>query len=568
MLLSTPEQIEFYSSSGLWGEDRLDLVFARNAEQRADELALLDDQGLHGISGRRPQCLSFIRAWRRTVALSEFLTGIGMKSDTVVALLLPPSADAAVFTLAASRMGIIVAPIALTSGELEIREKLEQVGAKAIVCCSHYEDEPVAERVRNVAADMFSIRFVFCIGENAPEGLIDLGEILDEEDKVDEETLFQHSFQAGANNVLGIHWSSAGSDMARPIGRSHNQFISMARYIHEQTDLAEGSCVFVTHHMSGLIGFVAGLVGGLFFGARVQFHNFKTVHGYIEALSEFGGQHIVIPGGFWEEVHAQLPMNVREQLVSVTLVWNRKHVEQSVFSENESAARLIDLTNFKDLVLFSQIRRHPSEVGSVPLGSINSIHDPELVWMETSLFGIEESRAQSENMIVGGELCLKGAMLPLCAFPQAGAIDGAPLKATEDGFVHTEIGCHLVTEEHGDQRALFRPLGDLGDVLNVGGFAERGVDLDALYKECIVVSDAAAFLVPSESGGPAHLMAALVVEDKELAREEFYAFLKAKRVSSMKWPRDIILVEAIPRHTNGKVMRDRLIEASQVADVA
>ncbi|WP_319414348.1 class I adenylate-forming enzyme family protein [uncultured Cohaesibacter sp.] len=569
MLLSTPEQIENYTTSGLWGEDRLDLVFARHAEQRADDLALIDDQSLHSVSGRRPQCLSFIRTWRRVVAVSEFLTGIGMKSDTVVAMLIPPSSDAAVLALVASRMGIILAPIPLTSGEADLREKLEQVGAKAIVCCSHYEDEPVAERVRNVAADMFSIRFVFCIGENAPEGLIDLGEILDQEDNVDEESLFQHSRQIGANVVLAIHWSAAGSDVAQPIGRSHNQLLAIGRYVHEQTVLQAENCLFVTHHMSGLVGFAVGLVGALDIGARIQFHNFRTTHGFVEALAEFGGQHVSLPGSLWQGAHDLLPMNVREQLISVSLVWNRAHAEQSVYGENETAARLIDLTNFKDLVLFSQLRRHPSEVGSIPLGSINSLIDPAKVWMETFLFGMEEARkAQPDAAIIGGELCVRGAMLPECAFPLAGAIEGKALRATEDGFIHTEIGCHLVTEEHGEQRALFRPLGDLGDVLSFGGFAERGEDLDSLYRECIVVSDAAAFIVPSEDEGPAHLMAALVVDDKDIAREEFYAFLKNKRVSRMKWPRDIIFVEAIPRRTNGKVMRESLIEASQVADVA
>nr|WP_319389184.1 class I adenylate-forming enzyme family protein [uncultured Cohaesibacter sp.] len=568
MLLSTPEQIEFYSSSGLWGEDRVDLVFARHAEQRPDELALIDDQSLHSVSGRRPQCLSFIRTWRRVVGLCEFLTGIGMKSDTVVAMLVPPSADAAVLTLVASRMGIILAPIPLTSGEADLREKLEQIGAKAIVCCSHYENEPVAERVRNVAADMFSIRFVFCIGDNAPEGLIDLGEILSEEDKVDEETLFQHALQAGANSILAIHWSSAGSEQARPIGRSHNQLLTIARYAHEQTDLGAESCVFVTHHMSGLIGFAVGLIGALETGARLQFHNFRSLPKFVNALAEFGGQHIYLPGALWEDAHTLLPMSVREQLVSISLVWNRAHAEQSVFGENETAARLIDVTNFKDLALFSQIRRHPSEVGSVPLGAINSLRDPSQVYMETFLYGMEEARAKGDAGIIGGELCVKSAMLPDCAFPLAGAVEGERLRATEDGFVHTEIGCHLVTEEHGDQRALFRPLGDLVDVLVFGGFAERGEDLDALYRECIAVSDAAAFVVPSEGGGPAHLMAALVCDDKETAREEFYAYLKAKRVSSMNWPRDIIFVEAIPRRTNGKVMRESLLEASQVANVA
>ena len=568
MLLSTPEQIETYSSAGLWGEDRLDLVFARHAQTRPDELALIDDQSLHSVSGRRPQCLSFIRTWRRVVSLCEFLTGIGMKSDTVVAMLVPPSTDAAVLTLAASRMGLILAPMPLTSGEAELSAKLEQVGAKAIVCCSHYEQEAVAERVRNVAAEMFSIRFVFCIGDAAPEGLIDLGEIMEEEDKIEEETLFDHALQIGANSVLAIHWSSAGSEQGLPIGRSHNELLSIARYMQEQTGLCEDHCAFVMHHMSGLVGFAVGLLGALDVGARVQFHSFRVMHGLVSSLSEFGGQHVFLPGPLWQDTHALLPMNVREQLVSVVLVWNRAHAEQSVFGENETAARLLDMTNFKDLAVFSQIRRHPSEVGSVPLGTINSLVEPSKVWMETFLYGMEESRLKGDGTIIGGELCLKGPMLPNCAFPQAGAIEGKVLRATEDGFIHTEIACHLVTEEHGDQRALFRPLGDLGDVLSFGGFSERGEDLDALYRECIVVSDAAAFVVPPEGHGTAHLMAALVVDDKDSAREEFYAFLKDKRVSSMKWPRDIIFVEAIPRRTNGKVMRESLIEASQVANVA
>ena len=216
-----------------------------------------------------------------------------------------------------------------------------------------------------------------------PEGLIDLGDILDGEDNVDEDRLFDHGGQANSNSVLAIHWSSAGSEQARPIGRSHNQLLAIGRYIHEQTDLSSEHCSFVNHHMSGLIGFAVGVVAALDVGARIQFHNFRTLGRYVDALAEFGGQHVVLPGGLWQEAHELLPMHVREQLISIILVWNREHAEQTVFGENETAARLIDLTNFKDLALFSQIRRHPSEVGSIPLGSINSLRDPSLVWMET-----------------------------------------------------------------------------------------------------------------------------------------------------------------------------------------
>ena len=569
MLLSTAEQIKSHHSSGLWGDQRLDHIFARHVQDRADDLVFIDDQDLNNVTGRTPQCLSFNSAWRKVVALASFLTGIGMKSDTVVAMMLPPCADAAIFTLVASRLGLIIAPIPLTSGEAELRERLEQVGAKAIVCCPHYESESVAERARNVAADMFSIRFVFAIGDGAPEGLIELQSVLDAEDDVDEDTLFDETDVPPADAILSVHWNAASSQPARPIGRNHNQLLCLARQLSEQTGLEAGDCAFVTHHLSGLTGFAAGLVAAIDKAARLQFHHFETMEKYSALLGEFGAQHIMLPGSQWQALHQRLEMTVREQLKSVSLVWSRSHVGQTEVKENETAARLVDLTNFGDLALFGQIRRHPSEVGSVPLGSIESRETTGAAFMETYLFGIDESRALAEDNIVGGELCLKGAMVPECAFPKAGAVDGETLRSTPEGFVHTEIACHLVTEEHGDQRAMFRPLGDVGDILSMGALTERAEDLDALYRSCDGVEDAAAFVVPSKQAGPAQLMAALVVhDDHDKARHMFYHSLKARNVASTRLPRDVIFVAAIPRNTSGQVQRDSLLAVSNISDVA
>ncbi|WP_319531876.1 class I adenylate-forming enzyme family protein [uncultured Cohaesibacter sp.] len=568
MLLSTPDEIEHYRTSGLWGEQRVDQLFVQHVKERGDEIALIDDQDHHAITGRKPQCLSFIRTWRRVVGLCNFLSGIGMKTDTVVAVMLPPCADAAVLTLAASRMGYILAPLPLTSGEAEMRQKIEQLGAKAIVCSAHYESEPIAERARNVAADLFSIRFVFSIGEGAPEGLIELQSVLDDEDSVEDEELWDIPAQPSSDAVFSINWSAATSQPAQAIGRNHNQLLSAARHVHEQTDLEAGDCMMVVHHMTGLVGLAVGVIGAFDKGARVQFHHFRTGAALSEAMCEFGTQHVCLPGTQWPVLHAVLPMDVREQLKSVMLVWNRSHRSKRVFGQNETAARLLDITNFGELAVFCQLRRHPDEIGSIPLGAIAARSVDDANWMETYLFGMDESRAESKGQLVAGELCLKSAMLPKSAFPVAGAIDGVALKATEDGFIHTDIGCHLVTEEHGEERALFRPLGDLSDILTMGALSERASDLDALYKQCVGVHDAGAFLVSGTGDGPSRLMAALVVDDQEIARENFFAFLKDRKVSSTRWPRDIIFVEAIPRNTKGVVQRDSLIEAAEISKVA
>lgn len=566
MLLSTPEQVEHYHSKGLWTDERLDQIFARHVEQRPDELAFIDDQGLSDVTGRAPQCLTYGRAWLRVLGLCSFLSGIGVKPDTVVAMLVPPSVDAALISLVASRMGLILAPMSLSLGEADLREKLEQIGAKAVVCCAHYEDVNVAEQVRNVAAEMFSIRFVFCVGGEVPDGLIDFAPMLEDEETALAEDFDASPVERSADNAFVLHWTSATSRESLPIARNHGQILAVARMVNEQNSIGSADCAMVVHHMSGLPGFAAGLVGALDAGARIQFHHFTNPLALAQSIEEFGVQHLALPASIWEHLHQCLSDIARQQLLSVALVWNRVHPNKEIFRLNETAARLLDLTNFGDLALHCQIRREPGHVGAVPLGEFSARLEGNSAWCETYLFGMEQARQQFDDGILGGELCLRGAMIPSHTFPLAGESEGQALPANENGFIHTEIGCR-VTEQAEDSMA-FTPLGDLSDILSFGGLSERGADLDSLYRDCAGVLDAAAFVMPCPQSGRAQLMVALVVEDRETGRERFFNSLDSKRVSLTKIPQDIVFVEAIPRLTNGTIQRGSLLEAALSKEVA
>ena len=570
MLLSTPEQIKRYHEDGLWGEMRLDQIFSAHAEQAPDDIAMIDDQDLMAVCGRQPQCLSYRRCEKRISSLTTFFAGIGIKSDTVIAMMLPPSVDATILCLTASRMGLIVAPLPLTLGEADLRARLERINAKAVICCARYEKEPVGEHVRNVAAELFSIRFVFGVGEGAPEGLISLDAYLDNEESDEAEQGVVREARHGADHILAIHWSAASDQAAQPLGRSHNQLLAASRHLADQSDVAQGDCVVIAHHLSGLVGFTGGLVLGLDCGARMQFHHFRSLQGLINLLTEFGGQHITLPQGQWAGFHERLVDPVREQLSSVALVWNRFHDSETGYRPNETAARILDVTNINDLAIHAQIRREPGKAGQISLGAIKGRKDQDTVWFETFLYGLEEARAVPGAEILGGELCVRGAMIPQMAFPVAGAHVGEALSAHEDGFIHTGIGCRVL--EPDTDPLLFSPIGDLSDLIAIGGLTERASDLDALYASCDCVMDAAAFVAEHPGTGRKQLMAALVIEDatgdEVKMRERFFAFLEAERVSSFKWPRDILFVQAIPRQTNGQILRSSLCEALPVSAVA
>ncbi|MCT4657127.1 MAG: acyl--CoA ligase [Cohaesibacter sp.] len=566
MLLSDTEERELYHASGVWQDKRLDQILLTHAKDRPDALGFVDDSDLHDICGREPQCLTFDQAYRRTVGLAGFLSSIGVKSDTVIAMLLPPCVDASLLILAASRAGLVVAPLPLSLGEADLKAQLEAVGAKAVVCCSRYEDEPVAERVRNVAAEMFSIRFVFCLGDDIPDGLVELAPMLEGHEELDEDALSADGFDHGADDILAVQWTTATNHPSAPVGRSHNQILAASRFHAAQINLGADQCLFMTHHWSGLSGLSAAFGAALYSGARIQFHHFTHYPRMAAHLAEFGGQHVMLPAHQWEMFHCELSDQVREQLLSVSLVWNRIHTSGESFRGNETAARLVDLTIFNELALFSQIRRKPGFVGPIPLGAIKtSDEDGSKVWLETDLFGLEEAKAQFDASLLGGELCVKGPMVPRTRFPEPGEQDAIPLPASRKGHVHCDVGCRVTDQQ--DEQVFFSPLGDLSDVIRLGGFAERAQDLDGLYQSCEGIDDAAVFTRRDQSGDVV-ILAALVVGDPGYALADFHEALSKAGISSHKWPEDILVVDEVPRRDDGSVLRTSLQDIIKTQKVA
>ncbi|HAT85735.1 MAG TPA: hypothetical protein DCS30_07190 [Rhizobiales bacterium] len=567
MLLSSQEERDKYRSNGVWQDSRLDQILLSHAQTRPDSLAFIDDPELPTVNGRQPQCLTYLQASKKLLSLCDFLSGMGLKRDTVVAMMLPPGVDGALIVLAASHLGLIIAPLPLTLGETDLLERFEDIGAKAVICTSHYEKDPVGERVRNVAATMFSIRFVFCLGEDVPDGLVDLGPVMDELDDNIEISGEQFvSSGDAADELHNIVWSTVNNHPSMPIARSHNQLLSVARHHISQTGLGADECVLMSHHWSGLPGLGASFAAALLQGARLQFHHFQTYQRLESCLAEYGVQHAMIPAHGWEIFHSLLSAQVREQLLSISLIWVRYHTGVEVYRNNETAARLIDVTNFNELALHSQIRREPGQIGSILLGEIASTQTDgsKLVWLESDLFGLEEAKAQFDSSLVGGELCVSGPMVPNLAFPVAGSQDGRILPSNRNGFIHTDIGCRVT--EQVEEQIFFVPLGDLSDILPLGALSVQASELDNLYQSCDGIEDAAAFVRPAQYGGN-ELMVAVVADDT-YSLDQLHSELENKSVSAHKIPLGLVHVASIPRQGDGKVHRSGLMNQSDDKKVA
>ena len=105
-------------------------------------------------------------------------------------------------------------------------------------------------------------------------------------------------------------------------------------------------------------------------------------------------------------------------------------------------------------------------------------------------------------------------------------------------------------------------MGRQSDVINVGGRKVAPDEIEDLLRELDGVRDAGCVGAPDELLG--ECVKAYVVADREIRRSEVVAYLRS-RVEECKIPQTVVLVDAIPRTSSGKIQRHLLRDAKEVA---
>src|ERR1700690_4073833 len=114
----------------------LDDLFRRAGVRRAQALALIDPPNGATITGSAPRRLTYAEADRAISALAAKLRGLGLQTDTVVALQLANTVDSVIALLGVLRAGMIAAPLPLLWRKQEMVPALSRTVAKAIVTSS------------------------------------------------------------------------------------------------------------------------------------------------------------------------------------------------------------------------------------------------------------------------------------------------------------------------------------------------------------------------------------------------------------------------------------------------
>jgi acyl-CoA synthetase (AMP-forming)/AMP-acid ligase II len=136
----------------------LDDLFRGVSVRHPDTLALADPPNREDFTDGAPRTLSLAQADRAISALAGKLRGLGLQTDTVVAMQLPNTVESIIAFLGVLRAGMIAVPIPLLWRQQEIVEALRRVDAKAIVTFPRIGATAYSELAMQAAVELFPIR--------------------------------------------------------------------------------------------------------------------------------------------------------------------------------------------------------------------------------------------------------------------------------------------------------------------------------------------------------------------------------------------------------------------------
>ncbi|MFD1694296.1 AMP-binding protein [Roseibium aestuarii] len=528
-----------FKRQGAWSDLTIDQLFKRTAEAAPDRLALVDAPDRAEWTGGKGRQLTYAQADREIEQLAGFFRAIGLAADHVIGLQAPNTVDTVIAFLAALRADLVITPLPLHWRQKNVLAALNSIGAKGFVAADRVETRMVANAARDVAADLFSLRFVFGLGHEIPDGLIELGAMLEEAG--DDLLLPPSDRQAAPDHIATLSWTRSGAE-SQPLTRSHNHWMASGQAILREMDLPEAPQLLVPYSFSGLTGLGAGLMPWLLTGGTLHLHHPTSLKRMADHARAVQANLILAPG--------PLTATLDRALIHPNTILAAWNVASPRPGAHVARHGIVDLHIADEFALVAQKRpesgipeRFPpgKQYGSAGRESGPALLDIELTDREDGL---------------GERMTFRGAMVPGLTWSQGAGSEadaGLPARAAPGD------GLETIVKPDWDGKSLHG--------FGIPGQTAPGIGdltaIDALYSSYPDIAEAAAFLVEDEVLG-ARLYAAVVPAPGRIPdAKAFFAWLDTQGIDLAALPHRVLVLQSLPRLGTGAVDRTRLTLRTQ-----
>lgn len=567
MLIHSEETRRHYRAMGWWGDVRLQDLLTRNASRSPDREAVVDPPNLLEVTGSAPQRLS----WRSLAALVERMAAamlqLGLRRDDVVVVQMVNSHELLACYLACARLGLIASPVVPQYREHELDHILEQSQACALIVTSRIGSHDHCAMALQLAARHPGVRSVLVFGSTADApGAIDMRSAVASVSDTTALQAYEAEHGMTADDVITLIWTSGSEGRAKGVARTHNDWLLYGPQIGSAYRVGDGTRFLNGRPLTTHGAFVGSITPWLFHaGTLVNHHPFS--------LPVFLSQLRTEAIDFTALAPAILSSLLADPALLEGIDFGRlRFIGSGSAPLNEALVR-----GFNERFGVEVINFFGSTEGASLVSAPDDMPDPALRAMYFPRLGAEgfswkhRSHGLVQTKLVDtetgatinvpgmtGELCYRGPMV-MTGYYRAPELTARALD--EQGFYRSGDLFQIA----GDQGQYYRFMGRAKDIIIRGGFNISAEEVENLIASHPAVVEVAVVPYPDARLGERICACVVTRAHHELSLQALVQFLRDDcQVAAIKLPERLMLLEALPRNPNNKIMKAALRELAQV----
>ena len=276
----------------------VDGLLRRRASQRPGVTALCDPPNLAALGFGEPKTLSYRETDAAVDALAWFFIELGLEpGDTVVAQL-PNLAMAPLTLLGAWRAGLTVAAVPMLWRAEEIAKVCAEVAPKALIGVSSFVGEKRAETLCAVAASQLSVRFVLGFGQDLPDGVASLDEVM-AAGHTGRERLMDSPPRLSPAMITFT--ARAGAPLVA-VARREEELLAQGAMTVLSLSLDAGDVILNPYPLTGPVGLSLGLMAWLVGGGTLVQHTPFDYQPFVKQLLDSGATVTAMPPSILAEL--------------------------------------------------------------------------------------------------------------------------------------------------------------------------------------------------------------------------------------------------------------------------
>lgn len=411
------------------GRITLDDLFRRAAMRRPGAIALADAPNRASFTDGAPLRLSYAEADRMVSAIAGRLRKMGLPTDAVVGIQMPNIVEHVLTVLGVLRAGLIAAPLPLLWRRADAVTALARAGAKALIACARAGSFAPCRQATQIAAEVFSIRYVGGFGDRLPDGVVAFDDLFTAA-KLDPVPRLDRDGNAGAH--LAVATFEVGEDGPLPVARRHFELLAGGLCAFLEGSLEQDAAVLSTIPPTSYAGLCLTIVPWLLAGGTLVLHQAFDAEVFAASRRQERAATLILPAPVAFRL-AESGLLARQHPTTVLAAWHAPERLAAAAEWPERDAALVDVSIFGEAGFIAARRGSGGRPAPLKLGTVVAPRDGEGAVAVVELMTGD-----------AGTLMLRGPIVPCHAFPPGIERSDQPhFEIARDGFVDTGFPCLL-----------------------------------------------------------------------------------------------------------------------------